>query len=63
MTEQEKNNLEEQIGDFGGEGSLGKLRHVPGQQDNLSEDERKVAIKFVRDKQGSGPLFIAARLP
>ena len=48
MTEQEKNNLEEQIGDFGGEGSLGKLRHVPGQQDNLSEDERKSLDDFER---------------
>ena len=29
--------------------------------DGLSEDERNTAIKFVRDKQGSGPLFITAR--
>lgn len=29
--------------------------------DGLTEDERNTAIKFVRDKQGSGPLFITAR--
>ncbi|MBQ3796016.1 MAG: ATP-binding cassette domain-containing protein [Butyrivibrio sp.] len=29
--------------------------------DGLSDEERKAAIKFVRDKQGSGPLFIAAK--
>ena len=29
--------------------------------DGLTEEERNIAIKFVRDKQGSGPLFIAAR--
>ncbi len=29
--------------------------------DGLTEEERTKAIKFVRDKQGSGPLFIAAR--
>ena len=29
--------------------------------DGLSEDERNTAIKFVRDKQGSGPLFITTR--
>ena len=29
--------------------------------DGLSEDERNTAIKFVRDKQGAGPLFITAR--
>ena len=29
--------------------------------DGLSEDERNKAINFVRDKQGSGPLFITAR--
>ena len=29
--------------------------------DGLSENERNTAIKFVRDKQGSGPLFITAR--
>ena len=29
--------------------------------DGLTEGERNTAIKFVRDKQGSGPLFITAR--
>lgn len=29
--------------------------------DGLTEEERNTAIKFVRDKQGSGPLFITAR--
>ena len=29
--------------------------------DGLTEEERTTAIKFIRDKQGSGPLFITAR--
>ena len=29
--------------------------------EGLSEEERATAIRFVRDKQGSGPLFIAAK--
>lgn len=46
MTEEEKKRMEEQIGNAGGEPqnndpSFGKLHHIPGQQDDLTEEEQK----------------------
>lgn len=43
MTDEEKNALEQQIGDMGGEQkepSLGRLQHIPGQQEELTSEEK-----------------------
>lgn len=70
MTEEEKMRMGEQIGDIGGEPqmeheeapkNLGKLRHIPGQQDELNQEEQRSLDDFeaeIARKRGASNMRI-----